>query len=473
MLFNSFAFGIFLPVVFLAYWAYFAKEHRRRNLFLLVASYVFYGWWDWRFLGLIVASSLTDFAIGSAMARSSLPQQRRALLALSLLVNLGILGFFKYANFFIGGMADLLQALGFHPHMPTLRIILPVGISFYTFQTLSYTIDIYRGQVKPTRDLIAFLAFVGFFPQLVAGPIERARTFLPQFERLHAFDPTAARDGLRQMLWGFFKKVAVADTCAPLVDAIFNGDIAHTPGITLFFGAFFFAFQIYGDFSGYSDIAIGTARLFGFQLSRNFAYPYFARDISEFWRRWHISLSTWFRDYVYVPLGGWRSRVGRARNILLTFAVSGLWHGANWTFITWGALHGLYHLPMVAANDRAQRGEASWRDLHRIAFTFLLVTLAWVFFRAASVKDSIGFLRHMVANSAMTPGVLLLHVLRPEMVMILVLLLAEWRARHLQHALERMPCSIIVRWTIYLALTLAVLANIDLHRPHEFIYFRF
>lgn len=473
MLFNSFGFLVFLPVVFLGYWYLFNRDLRWRNLYLLAASYAFYGWWDWRFLGLIILSSATDFLIGLKLDDERRGNIRKRWLLLSILLNLGLLGCFKYFNFFVEGFTDLLASFGMQAHAPTLQIILPVGISFYTFQTLSYTIDIYRDQIKSTRDPLAFFAFVAFFPQLVAGPIERARSLLPQFQVLHRFNAPAATDGLRQMLWGFFKKLVIADNCAPLVDAIFEKDPATTPGVTLFFGAVFFAFQIYGDFSGYSDIAIGTARLFGFRLSQNFAYPYFARSVSEFWRRWHISLSTWFRDYVYLPLGGWRGRVGRARNILITFAVSGLWHGANWTFIGWGMLHGLYHLPKVYSDASVKRTPPVWRELPAMLGTFLLITLAWVLFRATSLPNAADHLLHIVSNALLHPGALSLHVWRPEMMFIVIMLAAEWRSRSEPHALSRLPRDLALRWLIYLLVTLLILLNMDLRTRHEFIYFRF
>jgi D-alanyl-lipoteichoic acid acyltransferase DltB (MBOAT superfamily) len=418
-------------------------------------------------------SSWADYAIGLALGRSHGTIRRKTLLYLSIAINSGLLGFFKYFNFFIEGFADLLSLFGLQANLPTLRIMLPVGISFYTFQTLSYTIDIYRGQVKPTRDPIAFLSFVSFFPQLVAGPIERARDLLPQFLVHRTFDMLAARDGLRRILWGLFKKVAIADTCAPIVDTIFGLDPSQASGTTLFFGAFFFAFQIYGDFSGYSDIAIGTARLFGFKLSQNFAYPYFARSISEFWRRWHISLSTWFRDYVYIPLGGWRDRMGRTRNILITFAVSGLWHGANWTFLGWGVLHGLYHLPAVYSDSRASREKAELKDLPTIIRTFLLVTVAWVFFRASTLAAAVAHLRYMVANAAQHPGSVLLYLWRSEMLLIVILLWAEWRHRDKAHALEHLAQRAPIRWAVYFLLVITILLNLDLRNAHEFIYFRF
>jgi D-alanyl-lipoteichoic acid acyltransferase DltB (MBOAT superfamily) len=473
MLFPSYAFMVFLPVVFLAYWYVFNKDLRLQNAFLLVASYVFYGWWDWRFLGLLFASSIGDFLIGMALEGARSPRQRKAWVGLSLLVNLGVLGTFKYFNFFVEGFSDVMLAVGLQPHLPTLRLLLPVGISFYTFQSLSYTIDIHRGRIKATRDPIAFLAFVSFFPQLVAGPIERASNLLPQFLRPRTFDMAAARDGLRQMLWGFFKKIVIADTCAPWANEIFAGDVSTTAGITLFFGAFFFAFQIYGDFSGYSDIAIGCARLFGISLSQNFAYPYFSRSISEFWRRWHISLSTWFRDYVYMPLGGWRTKWGRLKNILVTFAVSGLWHGANWTFIGWGVLHGTYYIPEILRDGKARRDVPQLRDLPSILFTFLLVVLAWVLFRAPDLTSAIKFNFHMAKNLFLAPGAVLVWLRQPEIFWIMVLVVVEWFARREQHALARLPGSAILRWAIYAFIVMTILLYLDLQTAHEFIYFQF
>lgn len=473
MLFNSFAFLVFLPLVFVIYWRIRPNAWRLQNAFVLLASMLFYGWWDPRFLFLILFSSLSDHFIGIAIFSATEQRTKRAWLLLSIALNLGLLGFFKYFDFFIHGFSDLLIQLGLQANLPSLRIILPVGISFYTFQTLSYTIDIYRGQIKPTRNAIAFVAFVSFFPQLVAGPIERARDLLPQFLAPRKFNMIDARDGLRQILWGLFKKVAIADTCAPIVNTIFGLEASEASGATLFFGAFFFAFQIYGDFSGYSDIAIGTAQLFGFKLGQNFAYPYFSRSISEFWRRWHISLSTWFRDYVYIPLGGWRDKWGRARNILITFAVSGLWHGANWTFIVWGLVHGLYHLPTVITDSRGAKQKAQWRDLPAIALTFLLVTLAWVLFRAPSLHAALDHLHYMVANAGVHPGSAWLYLWRGEMLLIVVMLLAEWRSREEAHALQQLSSNIALRWCIYFVLVITILVNLDLRNVHEFIYFQF
>lgn len=473
MLFPSFAFLVFLPLVFLAYWYVFDRSLRVQNTFLLVASYVFYGWWDWRFLSLLFASSFADFLLGLALEGTSSPRRKKVWVGVSLVVNLGLLAVFKYFNFFVEGMSEVLMAVGLQPNLPTLRILLPVGISFYTFQSLSYTIDVYRGQLKATRDPIAFLAFVSFFPQLVAGPIERATNLLPQFLVKRTFAMAKARDGLRQMLWGFFKKIVVADSCAPMVNEIFAADVSITPGATLFFGAFFFAFQIYGDFSGYSDIAIGCSRLFGIGLSQNFAYPYFSRSISEFWRRWHISLSTWFRDYVYMPLGGWRSRGGRLRNILITFSISGLWHGANWTFLGWGVLHGAYYVPEILRDGKARRDHATWRDLPAMLLTFLLVSVAWVFFRSQTIATACAHLLYMVKNAFLNPGVALVMTLKPEMFWIAVLVAVEWLARRQEHALVILPRSTPLRWGIHLFLVIVVVLHIDMQSDHGFIYFQF
>ena len=335
MLFNSVDFAIFLPIVFILYWFVTNKNLKLQNFLIVAASYFFYACWDWRFLSLITFSIVVDYFMGILLGKEKNQRKRKILLWVSIIVNLGFLGFFKYYNFFVDNFIAAFSFFGQEIKPNTLNIILPVGISFYTFQTLSYTIDVYRRKFEPTKDFIAFAAFVSFFPNLVAGPIERATNLLPQFYKKRDFDYSKAVDGMRQILWGLFKKIVIADNCAEFANQIFNNS-ANMNGSTLVLGALFFTFQIYGDFSGYSDIAIGTARLFGFNLMRNFNFPYFSRDIAEFWRRWHISLSSWFRDYLYIPLGG--SRVGtwkKVRNIFIIFIVSGFWHGANWTFIAW------------------------------------------------------------------------------------------------------------------------------------------
>jgi len=478
MLFNSLAFAVFLPLVFAAYWLCGRHRVRLQNLLLLAASYVFYGWWDWRFLSLIVISSAVDYVVGHRLADTDVPRRRKGLLAVSLAVNLGFLGVFKYYDFFAVSLTDLLTTWGLQANPHTLRVILPVGISFYTFQTLSYSIDIYRRRLAPSRDPVAFFAFVSFFPQLVAGPIERAANLLPQFRRPRTFDSALAADGLRQILWGLIKKVVIADNAARSVDMIFDDPGAYPPPMILA-GIFLFALQIYGDFSGYSDIAIGTARLFGFSLMQNFAFPYFSRDIAEFWRRWHISLSSWFRDYVFIPLGG--SRGGKwfsIRNILITFTVSGLWHGANWTFVIWGLLNGLAYVPLLLAgtNKDATGVVAEGRripnpgEIWRMGATFAFTLLAWVFFRAANLEQALFILKRLATASWLEPldtGLVPLHVAYG-----LALLVWEWFRRDGQHGLQGIPQGRPVRWALYAGL-ITILFTLGHFGETTFIYFQF
>ncbi|WP_143962625.1 MBOAT family O-acyltransferase [Litoribacter populi] len=382
MLFNSLEFAIFLPLVFFLFWALAKKGVTAQNVLLLGASYFFYGWWDWRFLSLIFISSLVDYFVGLKMSKTEEPQTRKYLLWISLGVNLGFLAFFKYFNFFMDSFTEAFTFFGSSVPANRLNIILPVGISFYTFQTLSYTIDIYYKRLEPTKNLLAFMTFVSFFPQLVAGPIERASNLLPQFFRERKFSYENASQGLKMMLWGFFMKVAVADRLAIYVDDVFTSPETHS-WLTLSVTTVFFAFQIYGDFAGYSLIAIGCAKLFDFELMTNFRRPYFATSFKSFWGRWHISLSTWFKDYVYIPLGG--SRVSSQRssfNLMATFIISGFWHGANWTFIVWGALHGFYQI----LEKHLIKGNVP-KNLMMV-IVFALTCLAWVFFRAPSVSEA-------------------------------------------------------------------------------------
>lgn len=478
MLFNSIDFAIFLPLVFLLYWFVFNRNLKAQNALIVLTSYVFYGWWDWRFLSLILISTLVDFIVGLQISRTEERRYRRMLLTLSIVTNLGFLGFFKYYNFFIENFTDAFTFLGYHINPGTLNIILPVGISFYTFQTLSYTIDVYRKKLEPTKDLIAFSAFVSFFPQLVAGPIERATNLLPQFYRKRTFDYAHATDGLRQMLWGLFKKVVIADNCAIYANDIFaNSDIYG--GSTLIMGALFFTFQIYGDFSGYSDIAIGTARLFGFGLMRNFAYPYFSRDIAEFWRRWHISLSTWFRDYLYIPLGGSRGGTWmKVRNTFIIFLVSGFWHGANWTFIVWGALNAIYFLPyLLTKSNRAHLeivGEGrllpDLRDILKMAFTFALTVLAWIFFRAENISHAMSYIGNIFSDSLFS-----IPEIRPRELLILILLFlsVEWLGREHPFAIAGISNvrNVVLRWSMYFIIL--ALIFIFMGKEQQFIYFQF
>ena len=400
MLFNSFDFAIFLPIVFLLYWFVVKKNLKLQNALIVLASYVFYGWWDWRFLSLIIFSTVVDYLVGQKLRVEEKQSKRKVLLWTSIIVNLGFLGFFKYYNFFLENFVDAFSLFGMQINANSLNIILPVGISFYTFQTLSYTIDVYKKKLEPTKDFMAFSAFVCFFPQLVAGPIERATNLLPQFYKKRTFEYHKAVDGMRQILWGLFKKVVIADNCAEFANQIFNNS-ADMNGSTLVLGAIFFTFQIYGDFSGYSDIAIGTSRLFGFDLKQNFATPYFSRDIAEFWRRWHISLSTWFRDYLYIPLGGSRGSTWmKVRNTFAIFLVSGFWHGANWTFIIWGALNAIYFLPLLLTNNNRKNlgvvaeGKLlpSFRELIAMLTTFTLTVFAWIFFRAENISHAFDYI---------------------------------------------------------------------------------
>ena len=399
MFFNSPEFACFLPIVFIAY-CFFSKSRNIQNVVLLVASYIFYGWWDVRFLLLIVASSTIDYFVGLGLEKFERTSARKLLLALSVFANLGMLGVFKYYDFFVSSLSDGLAGLGFQANLTTLNLILPVGISFYTFQTLSYSIDVYRRKLKATKDPISFFTFVAFFPQLVAGPIERATTLLGQFASIRSFDFEDGREGARLILWGLFKKIVIADQCAVHVDTIFENYQTLSASVLLL-GAIYFAFQIYGDFSGYSDIAIGTARLFGIRLMTNFKTPYFSRDVAEFWRRWHISLSTWFRDYVYIPLGGNRGGTALSiRNTFIVFLVSGLWHGANWTFVFWGLLHWIYFLPLLLWKRNRKNlnrvAEGRWlpslAELLNMTLTFAMVTVAWVFFRAESIGVAFEYL---------------------------------------------------------------------------------
>ncbi|MGB5982879.1 MAG: MBOAT family O-acyltransferase [Nonlabens sp.] len=407
MLFNSFTFLIFLPVVFALFWL-FRKQLLLQNILILIASYVFYGWWDWRFLSLIAFSTIVDYLVALQIEKSEAPRIRKLFLILSLVVNLGFLGVFKYYNFFVESFVEAFSSVGIELSPSTLNIILPVGISFYTFQTLSYTIDVYRKELTPTRSLINFAAYVAFFPQLVAGPIERAAKLLPQFSVEKKFSYELARSGIYLIIWGFFKKVVVADNCAFFVNQIFENTEGRS-SVELFLGAVLFAFQIYGDFSGYSDIAIGTARLFGFRLMTNFKFPYFSRDIAEFWRRWHISLSTWFRDYVYIPLGGSRGpKTLQLRNVMVIFLVSGFWHGANWTFLVWGLLHALFFIPLLLQNKNRKNLNSSGYDFRTFASTlycFFLVTIAWIFFRAVSVTEALLYIQQIFLFGSLDLGI--------------------------------------------------------------------
>ena len=485
MLFNSFNFLFFLPIVFILYWHVFQPNLRWQNLFVVVASYMFYGWWDWRFLLLIVFTSICSYGSGLLIDRCYQRDERKVAkwwAGVNIAVNLLVLGIFKYFNFFADSFQTVMAGIGMAIDAPTLHVILPVGISFYTFQALSYTIDVYRRQLPVTRDIIAFFAFISFFPQLVAGPIERATNLLPQFQNRRSFDYAKAVDGLRQMLWGFFKKLVVADNCAVAVNSIWES-YTDQSGLALWIAAFLFTFQIYCDFSGYSDIAIGCARLFGINLRRNFDMPYFSRNIQEFWRRWHISLMTWFRDYVYFPLGG--SRSGKwitVRNILIVFLLSGLWHGADWTFVLWGLYHGMLLSFLLIIGSRSKYKEIvadghwlpSLRELVRMIVTFVLVLIGWIIFRAENISQLAG-----VGAKLFSPEVffnLYGSGLRADIfVFIGFVLLVEWMQRTKQHALQFLDIKLFRRRLIRVGIYyfLIALMWVAYSSSQQFIYFQF
>ncbi|MBX2971945.1 MAG: MBOAT family protein [Flavobacteriales bacterium] len=481
MLFNSIDFAVFLPIVFVLYWALRGRT-RWQNAFLILSGSVFYGWWDWRYLGLLYFTAGTDYLVALGLQRTTAEGRRKGLLAISLIANLGLLGFFKYYDFFITSFHSAFTVLGLPFNMRTLNLVLPVGISFYTFQSLSYTIDVYRRQLEATRHPVTFFAFVSFFPQMLAGPIERARHMIPQFEKARIFDIAMARDGLRQMLWGLFKKIVVADNCAQVVNHFYAAPEQHG-GATLLLATVLFAFQIYGDFSGYSDIAIGSARLFGLELMRNFAFPYFSRDIAEFWRRWHISLNTWFRDYLYIPLGGSKgSKAMVVRNTMIIFLVSGFWHGANWTFISWGAINAIFFLPLVLmANHKRMSGTVAEgralptaRELWQMLVTFAMACFAWIFFRAQDMDQAWTVIGRILSPSLFeVPEVSSMLTLAISLFGIGLTLAIEWISRTKQHGLQLDGrASKPVRYALYYAIIAIIIVCAPLGGG-EFIYFQF
>lgn len=485
MLFNSLSFVIFLPIVFILYWFVTHKSLKAQNVLLLIASYYFYSCWDWRFLFLLAFSTFLDYFTGLKIYQSDRQLMRKIWLILSVGINLGFLGFFKYYNFFAESFADLIGQFGMRPNVSTLHIILPVGISFYTFHGLSYVFDIYNRKIEPTTNWVQYSLFVSFFPLLVAGPIERATHLLPQVERKRTFNYTQAVDGLRQILWGFIKKVVIADNCAEYANMIFNNSTEYSGGI-LVLGAILFTFQIYGDFSGYSDIALGVARLFGFELLKNFNFPYFSRDIAEFWRRWHISLSTWFKDYLYIPLGGSKGGLWMSiRNTLIIFLVSGFWHGANWTFIVWGGLNALFIMPSIIFKtnrknlDIVAKGKTfpSVKELVQMILTFGLTVLAWIFFRAESLTHAFQYVGGIFSDSLLEVSI----ADHPELLgaricllLIIPFLMIEWNGRTDNYAIERIGFAWpkVMRWSFY-SLLIFTIAMYMQTGGTEFIYFQF
>lgn len=478
MLFNSIDFLVFLPIVFILYWFAF-RTRKRRNLFLIVANYIFYGWWDLRFLLLITITSLCSFASGLIIEQNEQCRKKQQLVSTAnIIINLLILGIFKYYNFFLENLIVFASLYHVKLDIVTLQIILPVGISFYTFQALSYTIDVYQKKIQATHDIIAFFAFIGFFPQLVAGPIERATNLLPQFLKEHHFNYAKAVDGMRQMLWGFFKKIVIADNCANIVDTYW-GYYDILSGRMLFLLGVLFAFQIYCDFSGYSDIATGCARLFGYNLKPNFKYPYFSRNIPEFWRRWHISLMTWFRDYLYIPLGGSQcTKMKVARNVLIIWVISGLWHGANWTFIFWG----LYHATLLIISN-ILRLKPKYQTTQNIRFpkikevlemtiTFCFVVIGWIIFRSENIYQAFHFISNIVTHSFI--GIEFIDG-RKWIIAGFIVLFIEWLQQNKNHALEFPTQNIfqyrIARWCVYYLLIFLITNYAG--SSQTFIYFQF
>ena len=475
MLFNSLEFIVFLPIVYLLYWKVFNKNTKFQNSLLLFVSYFFYAYWDYRFLGLLLISTLIDFVLAQLIEKNKSP---KLILISSIIINLSVLCVFKYFNFFIDSFVHGFEYLGWQVNPYTLHIILPIGISFYTFHGLSYIIDVYKKRIPAEKSFINYALFICFFPLLVAGPIERATHLLPQIKLQRNFSYDKSIDALRQILWGFFKKIVVADTCANIVDKIFN-NYTHETSSTLVLAAFLFAFQIYGDFSGYSDIALGTARLLGIELVQNFSFPYFSRNIAEFWRRWHISLSSWFKDYIYIPLGGSKgNNFKTSRNIVLIFLLSGFWHGANWTFIAWGLLNALYFIPLyIVKSNRLYIDTVanntilpSWKEFANMFITFTLVVFAWIFFRSASITDAFIFIQRIFTSSLFSlPN----YVNKTAVVAIFILIFIEWIGRKNKHALEffALKWHSIFRISFYyfiLGFVIYCSGN-----EHPFIYFQF
>lgn len=486
MVFNSIQFALFLPLVFVIYWLL-RRNLRLQNLFVVIASYVFYGWWDWRFLILIAFTSFCSWLSGILIAKKAqnctegLRGGQNVLFAskfwliANIVLNLGILAVFKYYDFFVTEFGNI---FGVSTSSLLLRVILPVGISFYTFQALSYSIDVYRGRIAPTKDPVAFFAYVAFFPQLVAGPIERATNLLPQFEKARTFDYHAAVDGSRRILWGLFKKMVVADNCAIYVDQVWNqmADGANPSGSTLVMAAILFAFQIYGDFSGYSDIAIGTAKLFGINLKDNFLTPYFSRNVAEFWKRWHISLNTWFVDYVYIPLGGSRNGQWNAiRNTFVIFLLFGLWHGANWTYVTWGLYHALLFVPLILMHrTKIYKETATWKQIPQMLLTFGLVVIGWIIFRAPSIAEAGQFMAAICDKSLLsTPWLMNREFYIPLFIGLMIMCVGDWFGREKGFGLAWISGKpAVIRIAVYYAIAVMIYFW-QCQETVQFIYFQF
>ena len=477
MFFNSLSFAVFLPLVFLFYWSIGKNSKRTQNTILIIASYYFYSCWDWRFLFLLIFSTFLDFFTALQIEKGKSIKSRKFWFWLSIIVNLGFLGVFKYYDFFATSMANMIGSLGFNANPLLLKLILPVGISFYTFHGLSYVIDIYYKRISAERNFIDYSLFVSYFPLLVAGPIERATHLLPQVKKVRKFDFEQAKSGVYQILWGLFKKVVIADTCATYANAIFD-NFQNMNSFSLLLGAFYFAFQIYGDFSGYSDIALGVSKLFGIELLRNFNFPYFSRDIAEFWRRWHISLSSWFRDYVYIPLGGSKgSKTKQIRNVFIIFLLSGFWHGANWTFLAWGAINAIFFLPLLLLKKNRSNLDSvsielslnSLKVISQIVFTFIITCFAWIFFRSPSIGSAVNYIERIFTQGEFAEQYLKNERYNYEILILIVSFIAiEWINRN-----KIEPLSGKNSW-IKVALCLIGIVVLGVFSDYKsFIYFQF
>jgi len=479
MLFNTVSFAVFFLIVFILYWFVFDRDLKKQNLFLLLASLFFYSCWNFKFTFLLLFSIGLDFYVGNKIyINTKNIAAKKRWLWLSIIINLSVLGVFKYYNFFIDNFIEIVTALGFKAHLWTLNLILPIGISFYTFHGLSYVIDVYKEKIKPVDSIIEYALFVSFFPLLVAGPIERATHLLPQIQKKRTFNYETAICGLRQILWGLFKKVVIADSCAEYVDLIFDNP-SHYLGSTLVMGTILFSFQIYGDFSGYTDIALGVSRLLGIELLQNFSYPYFARDIAEFWRKWHISLSSWFRDYVYIPLGGSKSSKWiQVRNVFIVFMLIGFWHGANWTFIIYGFINFLYILPLVLFNENRRNIDvisvtgfkSGFKIFSSMIFTFGLVSFARIFFRSENVESAFTYISKMFSQSLFEfPEIF------PKMIILIlaVFMWIEWIGRQNRFAIEKLGFQWAKPFRIAFYYTLVLLILLFSGKELQFIYFQF
>nr|WP_299779750.1 MBOAT family O-acyltransferase [uncultured Formosa sp.] len=483
MVFNSLEFFVFLPIVFVLYWFVFKNHLKAQNILILIASYVFYGMWDWRFLSLILLSTIVDYYVGLKIHATTAADQRKHWLWVSVIFNVGLLGCFKYYNFFVDSWIDMFVFFGYELKSTwMLSVILPIGISFYTFQTMSYSFDVFYKKLKPTTDFLSFAAFVSFFPQLVAGPIERASNLMSQILNKRTFHYNQIVSGLQLILWGLFKKIVIADSIGPIVDDIFTNYATHATS-TLILGVTLFSFQVYGDFSGYSDIAIGTSKLFGIELMSNFKFPNFSRNIAEYWQRWHISLSTWFRHYIYIPLGGSRgSKLKSIRNICIIFLVSGFWHGANWTFIFWGAFHALAFIPVFLMGRNAIYKDTviaqhtmfpSFTELGQVLLTFVIVTFSRIFFRSESIADAFGFINRLCFPFTYEPYY---HPMGYRMIDYYILITLFVLYEYIIRKNERSPFmfkSKVVRFVMYTIVVLCMLLFYDSNIDRSFIYFQF